>query len=302
MSAPRSEATLELAGVSRRFGDVIAVDDVSLEVRRGETVALLGPNGAGKTTVLEMILGLRRPHAGAIRVLGTSTAKATAGGRVGAMLQEGGVPPGARVAELVDLVRRLYPRPLALAEAMRLTGLEPLAERRVERLSGGEKQRVRLALALAGRPELLVLDEPTAALDVAARRSFWIAAGRYVAGGRSLVFATHRLEEAEDVADRVVVMARGRVVADGEPAEVKARAGGSSTVRFAADGVPLELLARLPAVERIETGRGRVSLRTHDPNRTVRALVDAVPALHGLEVTATDLEEAFLTLTTEEDS
>ena len=203
------ESTLELSGVGRRFGDVIAVDDVSFEVRRGETVALLGPNGAGTTTLLEMMLGLRRPDRGAIRVLGTSTAKATAGGRVGAMLQEGGLPPGARVAELVDLIRRLYPRPLALGDALRLTGLEPLAERRVERLSGGEQQRVRLALALAGRPELLVLDEPTAAMDVAARRSFWSAVGDYLEGGRSLVFATHRLEEADEVAGRVVVLAPG---------------------------------------------------------------------------------------------
>ena len=235
-------------------------------------------------------------------MLGTSTRKATASGRVGAMLQEGGLPPGARVAELVDLIRRLYPRPLALGDALRLTGLEPLAERRVERLSGGEQQRVRLALALAGRPELLVLDEPTAAMDVAARRSFWSAVGDYVAGGRSLVFATHRLEEADDVADRLIVMAGGRIVADGDPAEVKARAGGSSTVRFAADGVPLELLERLPSVEGVEITRGRVSVRTRDANRTVRALVDAVPALQGLEVTGTELEEAFVALTKEDGS
>jgi ABC-2 type transport system ATP-binding protein len=297
-----NDSTLELSGVSRRFGDAMAVDGVSFEVRRGETVALLGANGAGKTTVLEMMLGLRRPDRGAIRVLGTSPARATAGGRVGAMLQEGDLPPGTRVDELVDLVRRLYPRPLALAAALRLTDLERLADRRVERLSGGERQRVRLALALAGRPELLVLDEPTAAMDVAARRSFWSAAGHYVAGGRSLVFATHRLEEADGFADRVIVLARGRVVADGEPAEVKARAGGSSAVRFAADGVPLEILERLPAVEGIQVVQGRVSLRTRDPNRTVRALVDAVPVLEGLEVTGTELEDAFVALTQEEDS
>jgi ABC-2 type transport system ATP-binding protein len=296
------ESTLELSGVGRRFGDVVAVEDVTLEVRRGETVVLLGPNGAGKTTLLEMVLGLRRPDRGAIRVFGTSTEKATAGGHVGAMLQEGGLPRGAKVAGLVDLIRRLYPRPLALAEVMCLTGLEPLAGRRVERLSGGEQQRVRLALALAGHPALLVLDEPTAAMDVAARRSFWATARRYVAGGRSLVFATHRLEEADEVADRVVVMAGGRVVADGDPAELKARAGGTSAVRFAADGVPLELLERLPAVEAVETSRGRVSLRTHDPDRTVRALMDAVPTLRGLEVTGAALEQAFVALTKEDGS
>jgi ABC-2 type transport system ATP-binding protein len=295
-------STLELFDVGRSFGDIVAVDDVGLEVRRGETVALLGPNGAGKTTLLEMVLGLRRPDRGAIRVVGTSTEKATAGGHVGAMLQEGGLPPGARVAELIDVVRRLYPEPLALAEALRIAGLGPLADRRVERLSGGEQQRVRLALALAGRPELLVLDEPSAAMDVAARRSFWSAARRYVAGGRSLVFATHRLDEADEFADRVIVLAHGRVVADGDPAEVKARAGGSSTVRFADDGVPLESLERLPGVEGVEATGGRVSVRTRDPNVTVRALIDAVPALHGLEVTSADLEEAFVALTQEDDT
>jgi ABC-2 type transport system ATP-binding protein len=296
------ESTLELSGVSRRFADMVAVDGVSLEVRRGETVALLGPNGAGKTTLLEMLLGLGRPEGGAIRVLGATTQQATAGGHVGAMLQEGGLPPGARVGELVELVRRLYPRPFAFAEVMRLTGLESLAGRRVDRLSGGERQRVRLALALAGRPELLVLDEPTAAMDVAARRSFWTAVRRYVADGRSLLFATHRLEEADEVADRVVVMAGGRVVADGDPAAVKACAGGASAVGFAADGVPRELLERLPAVEAVEMARGRVTLRTQDPNRTVGALLESVPAVRELEVAATELEEAFVALTKEDGS
>jgi ABC-2 type transport system ATP-binding protein len=159
-----------------------------------------------------------------------------------------------------------------------------------------------MALALAGRPELLVLDEPTAAMDVAARRAFWSAARGYVESGRSLVFATHRLEEADEVADRVVVMAGGRVVADGDPAEVRALAGGASTVRFAADGVPLEGLDRLPAVEAVETARGRVTLRTHDPNRTVRALLESVPAVQELEVAATALEEAFVELTKEDRS
>jgi ABC-2 type transport system ATP-binding protein len=161
---------------------------------------------------------------------------------------------------------------------------------------------VRLALALVGDPELLVLDEPTAALDVEARLAFWDRMQAGVASGRTLLFATHRLDEADEFADRIIVMAHGRVVADGDPAEVKARAGGSSTVRFAADGVPLGSLERLPAVEGVEAGGGRVSVRTRDPNRTVRALMDAVPVLHGLEVTGTDLEEAFVALTQEDDT
>jgi ABC-2 type transport system ATP-binding protein len=168
------------------------------------------------------------------------------------------------VAELVELVRGLYPTPLALADALRLGDVEEIADRRVERLSGGQRQRVRLAVALAGGPELLVLDEPTAAMDVAARRSFWSAARGYVSDGRSLLFATHRLEEAEEVADRVLVMASGRIVADGRPDDVKGLARGRGAVSFRANGTPIEILQRLASVEEVELARGRV-MRTADP-------------------------------------
>jgi ABC-2 type transport system ATP-binding protein len=248
------------------------------------------------------MLGLRRPDAGKITIFGGSPHDAIAAGRVGAMLQEGDLPPGAKVAELVDLVRALYPSPLPLADALRLGDIEGIADRRVERLSGGQQQRVRLAIALAGAPELLLLDEPTAAMDVAARRSFWSAAGEYVSDGRSLLFATHRLEEADEVADRIVVMASGRVVADGSPDAVKAIARGRGAVSFRANGTPLEILERLPAVEEVELARGRATLRTADPERTVRALLETAPHIESLEVTAPRLEDAFLALTGEEDS
>jgi ABC-2 type transport system ATP-binding protein len=294
-------SAVTLSAVTRRFAEVTAVEDLSLEIRPGETVALLGPNGAGKTTALEVMLGLQRPDAGLVSLFGASPRAAIASGRVGAMLQEGDLPPGARVAELVELVRGLYPSPLPLADALRLADVEQIADRRVERLSGGQRQRVRLATALAGGPELLVLDEPTAAMDVATRRSFWSAVGEYVSDGRSLLFATHRLEEAEEVADRVAVMARGRVVADGPPDAVTAIAKGRGAVSFRANGTPIELLQRLPAVEEVELGRGRVTLRTADPERTVRALLDAAPHVDGLEASAARLEDAFLALTREED-
>jgi ABC-2 type transport system ATP-binding protein len=297
-----NDSVVSLTGVSRHFGSVNAVDHVSLEIRPGETVALLGPNGAGKTTVLEMMLGLLRPDAGAIGVFGASPSEATANGRVGAMLQEGALPAGAKVGELVDLVRGLYPSPLPLVDALRLGDLEEVADRRVERLSGGQQQRVRLALALAGGPELLVLDEPTSAMDVEARRAFWSGLAEYVIGGRSVVFATHRLEEAEEVAGRVVVMANGRLVADGSPDDVKAIARGRGAVRFRANGTPIEVLERLPSVEEVEVARGRVTLRTGDPERAVRALLETAAELESLEVTAARLEDAFLTLTREEDS
>jgi ABC-2 type transport system ATP-binding protein len=162
-----------LDGVTRRYGQVTAVDGLSLEIQRGQTVALLGPNGAGKTTAVELLLGLSQPDQGVVRLFGGPPAVAIATGRVGVMLQDAGLPQGARVAELIGLVASLYPNPLRLGDTLRLGDLEEVAARPVERLSGGQRQRVRLALALAGNPQLLILDEPTAALDVDARRTFW---------------------------------------------------------------------------------------------------------------------------------
>jgi ABC-2 type transport system ATP-binding protein len=295
-----TESVVSLSGVTRRFAAVTAVDDLSLEIRPGETVALLGPNGAGKTTALEVMLGLQRPDAGRVSLFGGSPRSGVASGRVGAMLQEGDLPPGARVAELVGFVRGLYPSPLPLAAALRLADVEEIANRRVERLSGGQRQRVRLAIAVAGGPELLVLDEPTAAMDVATRQSFWSAAAEYVSHGRSLLFATHWLEEAEEVASRVAVIARGRLVADAPPETVTAIANGRGAVSFKANGTETEQLQRLPAVEAVELERGRITLRTEDPERTVRALLEAAPHLDGLEVSAPRLEDAFLALTREE--
>jgi ABC-2 type transport system ATP-binding protein len=216
--------------VTRRYGSLTAVDGLRLEIEPGETVALLGPNGAGKTTTVELLLGLGSPDEGQVRLFGGPPAQAVARGRVGAMLQDAGLPQGVRVAELIGLIRGLYPDPLPLADALRLTDLEQVANRQVERLSGGQRQRLRLALALAGNPELLVLDEPTAALDVQARRAFWQRLRAGVAAGRTVLFATHRLEEADQAGDRVVVLARGRLVADGTPEQVKAQAAGQPAV------------------------------------------------------------------------
>jgi ABC-2 type transport system ATP-binding protein len=284
-------------GVTRRYGHVTAVDGLWLQIQRGQTVALLGPNGAGKTTTVELLLGLASPDAGVVGLFGGPPADAVAAGRVGAMLQDAGLPQWARVAELIGLVRSLYPDPLSVAEVLRLADLEPLAQRQVQRLSGGQRQRVRLALALAGNPELLVLDEPTAALDVDARRSFWERVRGYVAGGRTVLFATHRLEEADAVADRVVVISGGRLLADGTPEQVKAQAAGRSTISVAADGVSRDLLENLPAVETVRQDRGRLTLSTSDPDATIRALLQQAPQVRGLEVTRAGMEEAFLQLT-----
>jgi ABC-2 type transport system ATP-binding protein len=214
---------------TRRYGSLTALDGLQLQIGRGQTVAMLGPNGAGKTTTVELLLGLIQPSAGRVRLFGGPPARAVAAGRVGAMLQDAGLPQGVRVGELIGLIRGLYPEPLSLADALRICDLGDVAGRRVERLSGGQRQRLRLALALAGNPELLVLDEPTAALDVQARRAFWQRVRVWVAEGRTVLFATHRLEEADAVADRVVVLHGGRLVADQTPDQMKTRATSQST-------------------------------------------------------------------------
>jgi ABC-2 type transport system ATP-binding protein len=295
---PAAIATLD--GVTRRYRQITAVDGLSLQIRSGETVALLGPNGAGKTTAVELLLGLANPDQGVVHLFGDPPAEAVAAGRVGAMLQDAGLPQWARVAELIDLVRSLYPKPLSVADTLQLADLEQVAGRRVERLSGGQRQRVRLALALAGNPELLVLDEPTAALDVDARRGFWQRVRGYVSAGRTVLFATHRLEEADAVADRVVVIAGGRLLADGPPDQVKAQAAGHSTISLAAGDLPRMALENLPGVQSVEVDRGRLTLSTTDPDATVRALLQQAPNVRGLEVTRAGMEEAFLHLTRHE--
>jgi ABC-2 type transport system ATP-binding protein len=293
-------AVVEFDDITRRYKEATALDGLTFRVRRGETVALLGPNGAGKTTAAEILLGLQKPDRGEVRVYGGTPADAIAGGRVGAMLQDADLPQGVTTAELIELIRGLYSSPLSLKDALRLADLEKVARRKVERLSGGQKQRVRLALALAGNPELLVLDEPTAALDVAARRAFWDRVRASVAEGRSVLFATHRLEEADAIASLILVIAGGRLVASGTPDQIRAAAVGRTTVSFVAADVPLEILERLPGVEATEADRGRVTVYTTDPDATVRAVLERVPEVEGLQITRAGMEEAFLALTTTE--
>ena len=286
---------VEFAGVEKRFGETVALAGVDLQLRTGEMVALLGPNGAGKSTAVSLMLGLRAPTAGTVQVLGGTPEAAVTAGRVGAMLQTGGLPPNLRVSELVDFVRRLYPRPAALDEVLRAAGCAEFADRLDDRLSGGQAQRVRFAMAIAGNPELLFLDEPTTGFDVDTRRRFWQAIRDFADGGRTILFATHYLEEADAVADRIVVIQRGRIVADGTTAAIKAHAGGRS-VRFELSGAKRAQLAGLPGVTRVELAGEQVRLHTSDPDETVRGLCAAALPFRGLEIGGADLEEAFLAL------
>ncbi|GAA1554450.1 ABC transporter ATP-binding protein [Actinomadura kijaniata] len=288
-----------MENVSKNYGDVRAVDALSLEVPAGQVVALLGPNGAGKSTAVGITLGLVRPDAGRVSLFGAPPAEAAARGRVGAMLQDGALVPNLTVREVVGFVRGLYPAPMPLDGVLEIAGLTALAGRRTGALSGGQAQRVRFATAIAGAPGVLVLDEPTAALDVAARRAFWAGIHAYAGEGRTVLFATHRLEEADENADRVVVVARGRVVADGTPAEIKARVGGRA-VRFALGDQPAAGLDRLPGVTGLEVRGGVATLRTGDPDGVVAELYRTGLRVRDLEIVTPALEDAFLSLTSKE--
>jgi ABC-2 type transport system ATP-binding protein len=230
-AAPADRAAIAAAGLSKCYGRGLALAGLDLRVAAGETVALLGPDGAGKSTAIGLLLGLLGPDRGRVRVYDRPPSQAVAGGLAGAMLQDAGLMPGVRVGELLAMVGGLYRRPLPAAELAALADLGSVLGRRADRLSGGQAQRVRFAAAVAGDPQLLLLDEPTAAMDVQGRRDFWAQIHRSAARGRTVLFATHYLQEADDAADRVVVIPGGRKVADGPPGAIKARFG-DPRVRF----------------------------------------------------------------------
>ncbi|MET8721673.1 ABC transporter ATP-binding protein [Streptomyces misionensis] len=289
------DTAVSFTGAVRTYGSVRAVDGVDLRIGRGETVALLGRNGAGKSTTIGLLLGLYPPDAGRVELFGTEPERAVRAGRVGAMLQDARPVPRVTVGELVGFVASRYPAPMPVPRALELAGIAALAGRRVDRLSGGQVQRVRFAVALAGDPSLLVLDEPTAALDVEARHVFWEAMRGYARRGHTVVFSTHYLEEADDFADRIVVMDRGRIVADGTGEELR-RAAGGSLVTVSLAGRDPDGLALLPGVRSLEVHGDRARLRTDDSDATVVALAE-LGAIRGLEVAPASLDDAFLALT-----
>jgi ABC-2 type transport system ATP-binding protein len=292
-------AAVALSGLRKRYGDVRAVDGVDLTVAPGEVVALLGPNGAGKSTTVDMILGLTRPDEGTVHIFGRSPAEAIRSGAIGAMLQSGGLRDNPTVAETVGIVAALHGHPERTAAVLETVGLTDIAKTRASKLSGGQKQRVRFALALVSEPDLLVLDEPTVAMDVAVRRDFWRAMRAYTSVGRTVLFATHYLEEAESYADRVVMMRAGRVVADGTVAQVRAAASGR-TLRAVVPGVETFDLERLPGVTSAELRAGRAVLACDDSDATVRALLAQYPDASDIEISAVNLEDAFLALTADQ--
>ena len=268
-------AAVRFGGVTKTYGETLALDEVGFDVLIGQTVALLGPNGAGKSTAIDLMLGLLTPSAGLIRTLGLEPREAVAAGRVGAMLQTSGLPAAARVGELVEFARGIYPNPLSNASIVGRAGLSGLERRAVDHLSGGEAQRVRFAFAIAGDPDLLFLDEPTVGMDVETRRAFWSDMRAFAADGRTILFATHYLDEADAIAERILVLVRGRIVVDGTALSIKAMAT-DRTVRFTLPGNAAEALAiieAIPEARSVEVVGGRVSIATTDPDSVVHALV-----------------------------
>jgi ABC-2 type transport system ATP-binding protein len=301
LMAVAASDNIELERLTKSFrsarGPVHAVQGVDVSIERGQTVALLGPNGAGKSTTIDMLLGLLRPDDGSATIFGRTPAAAVAAGAVGAMLQTGAVIRDVTVRELITMMASLYPHPLGVEEVIDLVGLHEIAERRTERLSGGETQRVRFAIALVCDPELLVLDEPTVAMDVEGRRAFWTTMRAFAARGKTILFATHYLEEADDYADRAVLMAAGQVVADGPPTEIKARVG-TRVIRATLPGVGVDELEALAGVSTAERHGDSVVLRCADSDAAVRALLATYDAARDIEITGADLEDAFIELTT----
>jgi ABC-2 type transport system ATP-binding protein len=291
---------LELRGAVKTFngpdGAVRAVDGLDLSVRAGEIVALLGPNGAGKSTTIAMLLGLTEPDAGTVSVLGRRPADAIAAGDVGVMLQTGGLIRDLSVGELVAMAASLYPAPLDVDETLRLVGIEAIARRHTQKLSGGEAQRVRFALALVGDPRVLLLDEPTVAMDVEGRLAFWSSMRALAKSGTTALFATHYLAEADTHADLVVMMARGRVAAAGAATEISAQAR-VRTIRATLPGVARSELLALPGVVAADRHGQLVVLSCGDSDAAMRALLSGYPAARDLEVSGGGLEQAFVELT-----
>jgi len=286
---------IEMRGVTKRYGDVQALAGIDLDVEPGEVVAVLGPNGAGKTTAIAVMLGLTRPSSGQVRCFGGDPARYEARSRVGVMLQESGVPSSLKVAEVVGLFQRYYPYTLPLDEILERADLVEKRDKLVSTLSGGQRQRLYFALAIAGDPDLVFLDEPTVALDVGARRSFWQQVEGFAALGKTVLFSTHYLDEADAIAQRVVVVDRGRVIAEGSPRDIK-RLVADTTVRFAAD-VALERVAAMPEVQRAVREEGFVVVTTNEPEALLRRLFADGVALRDLRVSDADLEAAFVHLT-----
>jgi ABC-2 type transport system ATP-binding protein len=285
----------ELIDATKKYGEVEALKGVTIRIELGEVVAMLGPNGAGKTTSISLLLGLRKPTSGKALLFGLDPTNLLARSRVGVMLQESGVPHMLKVREIVDLFRSYYPNPLPRDRAIVMAGLEEKTNALVKELSGGQRQRLYFALAVCGNPDVLFLDEPTVGMDVEGRRSFIERIAEFAHMGRTVVLTTHYLEEADQLAQRVIVVDRGVVIADAPPAEIKSRVAGKR-MRFVAAALSEKDLEDLP-VSAATVKDGSVQLLTNKPEFVLRQLFQRNVEISDLEVSGADLEDAFIAMT-----
>lgn len=295
--ANETSTLARLRGAVKSYGALRALDGVDLELRGGELLALLGPNGAGKTTAIGLLLGLIRADAGVAELFGMDPQRIEARRNIGVMLQDAALPPTLRVGELIRLTASYYPSPRSVAESAELAGVADLLLRPYGKLSGGQQRRVQFALALCGRPKLLFLDEPTVGMDIEARQKLWQAIRHLVAEGNSVVLTTHYLEEAEALADRVCVMARGRVISEGSVEALRARIALRRV--WCSTRLPLAEVAAWPEVAEARVDGERLCLSTEYPELLVRRLLAEDLGLRALEVRAAGLAEAFEELTRE---
>ncbi len=293
-----SPLAVDLSGLHKNFGHVHAVKGVDLRVTSGEIVAILGPNGAGKTSTIDMILGLSQPTRGQVSVFGMHPRKAITYGLVSAVMQTGGLLKDLTVRETVEYTASLFAHSQPISEVLAGAGITDIADRRVGKCSGGEQQRLRFALALLSDPELVVLDEPTAGMDVEGRRNFWSAIRKDAEQGRTVLFATHYLEEADAYADRIVLLRQGEVVADGTAAQIKAMAVGR-TVRATLAGATDALLAGIPGADSVEIRGDTVLIHANDSDAVARFLLTQTAATD-LEIIARGIEDAFIALTSDD--
>jgi ABC-2 type transport system ATP-binding protein len=289
---------IDLQGLHKSFGAVEAVKGVDLNVASGEVVAFLGPNGAGKTTTIDMILGLSQPTAGQVSVFGMQPRQAISRGLVSAVMQTGGLLKDLTVEETARYTASLFTHTRPVAEVLQRAGISDIADRRVGKCSGGEQQRLRFAMALLSDPELLILDEPTTGMDVEGRRSFWGSIRQDTAEGRTVLFATHYLEEADAYADRIILLRHGQIVADGTSSEVKALAAGR-TVRATMAGADEAALRALPGADSVEVRGDTVLIHSSDSDAVARYLLTSTQA-RDLEINTRGLEDAFIALTSDD--
>lgn len=304
--SPSLEAVASLNHVTKRFPNgVVALDSLSLSLRRGEVVALLGPNGAGKSTAVKLLMGLSSPTSGIVSIFGADPRNHTARLRTGVMLQGGRAPEMLRVREHIEIFRGYYPRPMAYADIVQIAGLDGIESRLFGQLSGGQKQRALFAIALAGDPDLIFLDEPTVGLDIKSRRSMWAQIELLAARGKTVLLTTHYLEEADSLAQRIVVIDKGRIVCEGTPTEVKslgslagggAQSGNVKIIRCAT-AIATHALLNIPGVSSATVNGEFTTILASQPEATLRELLALDPSLHSIDVQSPKLEDAFLALT-----